>query len=489
MLMTHGSRISAPAPEDRGRGSRLPRLAPALPLVVGVALALWLSARSSLFRDEAFTATSATLPTGELLELLTLREMNGAAHFLMVHALGLGSAPEWALRLPSIVAFAVAVTTVWRLLAREVRPGFVLAGVTLLALNSSALAMASFARQYALVLAVAAGCLLLARRLDDHPAARTAAGYALVGGVGFYTHFFVAFLVAVQVAFLLTGRARRLVLTVTVPVLFLFALPLAAFLLAGGDRGQLVWVPVTTVKSAISVPLQGLLTGASGAGLAAVALVPVVCFVFAAVLRRLPVDRLTMLAFLSLAGPVVLAVLASLATPLLIARYFIVAVPALVVLLVVVADRLWATGRLRSSVAALLLPLAATALAVPAAAAAADPGWVPALRYIAVNGSAADGVDTLGPSEWTAVAYYRERFGLGGMTWRADEQRRDPVGSAGYVQEGCWPERARQPTVWLLANSETGDAALRSATDYASCMGMRVASAKEFDGVTVFRLT
>nr|WP_055506750.1 glycosyltransferase family 39 protein [Nonomuraea pusilla] len=163
-----------------------------VPAAVAAALGLWGLSSPSLWRDESVSGLAALMPLARLRDLLSDLDAVHALYYLLLRpfaAVG-GPAPEVALRLPSVLAFAAAaagVAALGRRLAGPLAGGC--AGLVY-ALTPVAVRYAQEARSYALVSTVAVLSVWLLLRLCDRPSAGRCAAYgasvALLGWLHLY---------------------------------------------------------------------------------------------------------------------------------------------------------------------------------------------------------------------------------------------------------------------------------------------------------------
>ena len=207
----------------------------------------------SLWRDEAYTVGAASRPLPRILAMLGHTDAVNGTYYLFMHAwIGVAGTSATALRLPSLLAMAVAAvftTAIGRDLARAARlPAPVLVGVVaglLLAAFPQVTRYAQDARAYGLVTmcATIATYMLLRALADDRW--RWWAGYgAAITAMGLLN--LLAFLlVPAQGISVWIARARRRSVPVAhwLTVAGAAAVVLSPLLLAGaGQGGQLSWL-------------------------------------------------------------------------------------------------------------------------------------------------------------------------------------------------------------------------------------------------------
>jgi mannosyltransferase len=141
----------------------LPFVGAALALVAG----LTLLGRKSLWTDEAVAVRSAHRPIDELVRHIASHEPGSGGYLLLLHPLVHVEDAEWAVRLPSVVAAALAALFMFELGSRLFGLLAGLGASVALATSAGVVAVSQQARPYALaVLAVALSTLLLVVAID-----------------------------------------------------------------------------------------------------------------------------------------------------------------------------------------------------------------------------------------------------------------------------------------------------------------------------------
>lgn len=297
---------------------------------------IWGLGERSVWLDEGFTVMHTRLPTGEFFSIVAEREANAVLHSVLVHGLVRVSEAEWWLRLPSALAATAAVPVTYLAGRRLFHPRVGAIAAVFLAANGFVVEYGQEGRGYALLLLLAAlSTFLFVRALQED---RTGAwvAWTAVSCVMGYAHLFGVLVVAAQVLALLARRGlptpwRRL--GWCFGAIVVAHLPLAAFLVAGGDKGQSEGLPAFT-------PLRfvGIFVRLSGnAGVPLTLLVAIACAFGLVVLwrRRAALDEQAwgvLLVTLGIVVPVGAAALVSLVEPLYVARYFVGTIPALALL-------------------------------------------------------------------------------------------------------------------------------------------------------------
>ncbi|KAA9381762.1 hypothetical protein F5972_02775 [Microbispora cellulosiformans] len=175
---------------------RRPSAVTAVPAVLALAAGLWDLGGPPLWRDEAATVSAAvrTLPqTAHLLR--SVDAVHGLYYALMHMVAGVFGTAEVALRLPSVLAGALAAAGTGALGRALGHPRAGLYGGTLLALMPIFSRYVQEARPYAMTTAAAVGVTLLLLRVLRSPTPAALAGYAVALTVLAYLNLF-AFLVA-----------------------------------------------------------------------------------------------------------------------------------------------------------------------------------------------------------------------------------------------------------------------------------------------------
>lgn len=465
------------APAAAARRDPFPVLRLLLSLAVGL-VPLAVHGRRQLWADETVSAYLARLPADELLRALWERELNGGAHTVLLAVLRLGDAPEWLLRLPSALAVAAASWVLVGLAARRLGRAHGLLAGALLGLLPGVVEVAANARSYALGVLVVAVLTSLVDRLTP----RRCLLYGVVAGVGLYTHFFVALVVVGHVVFLLATRdpvlrRPRSVLLAAVP-LALSALPLAAFLVSPGNRGQVSWVPALTGDLFVDYTARSVvgILGSPTRVLVLVGLLLVPALVAGLLGRRAGTGRAALLGATTWLSMVLLAAAVSLVKPLFVPRYLWLALPGLVLLLVAA----FAAARPVLRAVVLLCWAVAVAVALPATTPSTE-AWgdgVDAARALAQPG---DAVDTYWRFLRPALTYYAPPDGTGGVDWTPA----GPVSADEFLTSAdlsphtsCLAPPAGG-TLWLVV--VTG----RAEGPVESCTGRPVERAVEGDGFVV----
>lgn len=342
-------------------------------MLVALALGLVQLGTDSLWVDDGFTLTHTSLPWDRFWQVVGEHEMNAVAYStLMFGWVRLGDG-EWWLRLPSVL-FAVGAVPVVFLLGRRLfdeRVG--LTAASLLAVNAFVVEYAHEARTYAFTMLVVSTSMLLLVRYVQHPARGRWWAWVAVTAVVPHAHFFGLLAVGAQVVALLArGRlpTPRRGLVAGYAAVAVSALPIAVFLAAGGDQGQVDNAPALTPVRFVGAFAR--LVGNGGPLLLALAGVAIAVALWDAVGRlrdERGVGSERSWAFVLLvawvAVPVLTVAALSPVKPLFGARWFLLTAPALALLTAVGAWRLPRRAAIGLLGAIVVVSLAATAAFYP----------------------------------------------------------------------------------------------------------------------------
>jgi hypothetical protein len=278
-------------------------LAVGLPAALLVMLALPRALGFPLSRDELATATFASLTPGEQATAVTLVDAVAAPYYLLVHAVISVLPGDLGIRLPSLVATAVAAVAVGVLARRWWGVNSGAAAAALLATNPLMVALAATARPAA----IATACVALALLCAD--IATSARGpTAVVAWVGFVAatvaagvmHLFSLLAVVPVIALALRGSRRAAVGCLLAAVASAGVIgPFAWW--ASSQAGQVSWIPAVEAPVALAI-LSNLVTSPDRLAidiidalvLVAIALGTAAALVIAARARQIdPIVRLT----------------------------------------------------------------------------------------------------------------------------------------------------------------------------------------------------
>ncbi|MFB9478875.1 glycosyltransferase family 39 protein [Streptomyces filamentosus] len=242
-----------------------------LPAAWTVAFGLWgLSRQDSVWRDEAATWQVALRPAGAIGHMLENVDVVHGLYYLLMHGLFSSFGPgTTTLRLPSVLATAVAAACVTELGRRLAGARAGLAAGTVLGLLPAVQFHLQEGRPYALVAAGAAvSTLLLVRALEGHDRTRSWAAYGCTVLVCALLNWLSLLLLPAHLATLLrtrAGRGLRRRWAVASGAAVAGALPLVLF--SAGQAGQVDWIPPLTWPALVG-PAVLLAIGGLGARLA-----------------------------------------------------------------------------------------------------------------------------------------------------------------------------------------------------------------------------
>jgi mannosyltransferase len=289
-------------------------------------------AHRSLEQDETFSAVLVGTPAHVFWHVVTTREANQSAFYVLLRVWShLGITEGWE-RLPSALAAIASVPVVW-LVGRRVVPGVAaVIAPSLLVANGFFLRVAQFGRGYAfVVLITAAASLALLIAVQD---GRRWAWWvwAVLLAAAAYFHTFALLVVGAHLLALALLPERPTKREVALPLALYAALvaPLVLFI-ATRSSDQVFWIPRTTPTGVENLGVS--LVGDAGRAALAVA---VVAALIAAVslLRRERTDGWAgWFLVLWLVVPLAVGIGLSLVKPLLVDVYFSIALPPLALML------------------------------------------------------------------------------------------------------------------------------------------------------------
>lgn len=203
-------RTVAPNAAAPAYGARVSWLPLAAVVAVGALLRFVTLGTQSLWFDEAATWDLMQLPLGEMLDALPRRESNPPLFYVLewftTRALG---DSEAALRALSATAGTLLIVIAWAIGRRIGGTRVALATAALIAVNPLLVWFSQEARNYELVALFSALSLLLFLRALDDERPRVLAWWAVASGLALATHYFSAFALAPQIAWLLWRHPRR----------------------------------------------------------------------------------------------------------------------------------------------------------------------------------------------------------------------------------------------------------------------------------------
>lgn len=243
--------------------ARPPATTPWLPLGAIVLLAIALRfptlATQSVWFDEAATWELTRLPFGEMLSALPDRESNPPLYYVLewlwTRAFGDGA---WGLRSLSAVLGTLVVPVAYGIGRRVGGPRAGLATAALIAVNPLLVWFSQEARSYELVVLLSACSLLLFLQSLDDDRPRVLAWWAAVSALALCSHYFAAFVLAPQVAWLAWRHPRRRAVLAAVGAIAVVGLALLPMLLE--QRGNPYDIAgASIVVRLLQVPKQFLL--------------------------------------------------------------------------------------------------------------------------------------------------------------------------------------------------------------------------------------
>ena len=307
-------------------------------VLIGAVLRFATLGRQSLWFDEAATWQLTQLPLGEMLRALPDRESNPPLFYLLewLTTRALGDS-EAALRALSACAGTALIGVAYAIGARigAARPGsrrIALAAAALAAVNPMLVWFSQEARNYSLIALLSAVALLLFLHALDDGRPALLGWWAVASALALCSHYFAAFVIAPQAAWLLWRHRRRATAAGAVAAVTLVGAALLPLLLAQRDNpydiaGQSLGLRMLQVPKQFLLGYHGplpLLCGVLGAG----------CLVCAVILLVRGTERQTRDRALFVGGIGLVAVLLAFAGGLLGADYLnarnlIAALPAL----------------------------------------------------------------------------------------------------------------------------------------------------------------
>jgi 4-amino-4-deoxy-L-arabinose transferase-like glycosyltransferase len=208
--------------------------------VAGAILWTWELGSKSLYRDEAFTASTVLRPWGDLLSFSIEHEANGALHAALLRFVTIFGDGEAALRSLSVVAMAAMIPVVAAIAWRLLSPRVAVLASALIVVNGSVAGYAQNARTYALSMLLAALATLFFVLDVEQPRRWTIASFWAAGVLLAYSHIVGLLLLAALVGSLwFLPPDRRLVKRrVTASGLIVLASLPMAYLIATHDEGM-----------------------------------------------------------------------------------------------------------------------------------------------------------------------------------------------------------------------------------------------------------
>lgn len=249
---TASQRENAVRPSDSIEMRSRLRSTLALSLIMALAAALRFVHLGSkgIWADEAFSIRLAKMSWFSFWHVLTTKEANMLPYYLLLRGWIQFGDSAWWVRLPSALAGVAAVPVVYRI-GEDIfsRKAGMLAAF-LVAINIFGIEYSQEARSYSLVVLLVSISFVAFFRLTKQPSAKWEAFYVLATVFAFYSHFFAALALLVQmVAALLAPNLRRIAkpLLVCFALVIIMGMPLFWFVLFR-NSGQLSWIQPVHAK-------------------------------------------------------------------------------------------------------------------------------------------------------------------------------------------------------------------------------------------------
>ncbi|MEV4322605.1 glycosyltransferase family 39 protein [Microbispora rosea] len=258
----------AEAPERPARLDR-PSVVIVVPALLALAAGLWDLGGPPPWRDEAATVSAAGRTLPQLAHLLqSVDAVHGLYYALMHVVAGLSGTAEVALRIPSVVAGALAAAGTGAIGRALGAPRAGLYGGALLALMPIFSRYVQEARPYAMTAAAAVGVTLLLLRLLRSPTSAVLAAYAAAVTVLAYLNLFAFLLVGAHGLAVILSRGPLLRWACAAAPALAAVAPLAW--LGSRQSAQVGWIPRPDAADVggLAVQLSGDLGGATGPGVA-----------------------------------------------------------------------------------------------------------------------------------------------------------------------------------------------------------------------------
>ena len=227
-------------PERPGKAASRGRLAIGALTMFAAVLWFWDLGSKSLFRDEAFTASTVLGPWGEFFKLSVEHESNGVLHALLLRVLTVFGDSEVLLRSLSVLSLVALVPIVGAIGWRLASPRVGVLASALLVVNGSVAANAQNARTYTLSMLIAGLATLLFVLDVEQPRRATVLGWSLCCVLLAYAHIVGVLLVLCHLVSLwFLPRSQRTVRrhVIAAAVVLLASLPLAV-LITGHNEGR-----------------------------------------------------------------------------------------------------------------------------------------------------------------------------------------------------------------------------------------------------------
>jgi mannosyltransferase len=390
---------------------------PASLVVAGLIVTLFRIGSKSLWYDESLSVGHATSGLEAFLSQVVGRDTNGILYFLVLRpwilAFGEG---EGAIRALSAICAIVTVLVVYAIGARLLGRLGGLGAAVLLLVNPMTIAYAQEARAYAMAMAIAALGTWLVLDLPWSPTWRRF-GYAVLMGLGVYTHLFFAFVFAAHLLWLIL-RARQATSGVSWRDVFgiglvftIVAAPMLVFAVLGDGPD---WIPPMSSDTLTWTFLT--LAGGSWALVATAAIAISVAIAYLVREGRRPGQPGPLrdgieLILLWAVVPIAIGIVISVSRSMLVARYFLVSLPAFVLLVVFACSRLRWRPAMAGAYGLVLVLSLVPSIAWYTTPASAD--WRSLTKFVATEAGPSDRVAFYHPYQQRTFDYYVRRLDLG----------------------------------------------------------------------------
>jgi mannosyltransferase len=392
---------------------------PACLVLVGLMVTLFRIGSKSLWYDESLSVGHATAALDAFMSQVVGRDTNGILYFLILRPwIMIFGEGEGAIRALSAMFTVTAVLFVYAIGARLLGRWGGVAAAVLLLINPMTIAYAQEARAYAMAMAIAALGTWLVIDVPTSHARWRRVGYAVLMGLGVYTHLFLTFVFAAHLVWLIlqvrrgsSGMSWRdllgIVITFTV-----VAAPMLFFAVVGDGPD---WIPPMSSDTLTWTFLA--LAGGSWPLIVVALIATGVSIAYLARERRLTHrsddfcrDCIELILLWALV-PIAIVVSISIFRSMLVPRYFLVSLPAFVLLVVFACSCLrWRPAMVVAYTLVFLLSLV-PALAWYSTPANAD--WRSLTQVVASGSGPSDRVAFYPPFQQRTFDYYVRRLDLG----------------------------------------------------------------------------
>ena len=308
-------------------------------LALGAMAIQWPALTRGVFRDEAATYFSAHEGWGALASQTRVQDLVLLPYYVVMHVWVLASSSVLWLRMPSLLAFGVAIYVLGLLGYRLGGRGAGLIAAVVAATNPLFDEASTFARPYALASATAVtAAYTLVRWSEQRRPSQLWWWAALTVGTAAWNAFAASAPLMVAVVWFLTSGRLRERRAAVAPFVVALAVPIMWLAVTSSQVGQVSWIRFGGVRSAITDTLAALVTGGHRyADLVSLAIVMALCTLAVAWRRgRFSPDRNVVAAGAAgvtwAFGPSALLVAVSFVHPLFAPRYATVTAPGLAIL-------------------------------------------------------------------------------------------------------------------------------------------------------------